>query len=72
MNLKKYQCHKTVHATPMTRGVYNFYRGWEIPADEDPADPGYLVVYDKDGPDHYESWSPKKVFDDGYAEIADA
>lgn len=62
----RYACHKAVHATPMTRGDYNDYRGWEIPADENPADPGYLVIYNKDTADHYESWSPEKQFDDGY------
>ncbi|MFV0357731.1 MAG: hypothetical protein ACK5LG_21895 [Bacteroides thetaiotaomicron] len=67
--MKKYKCHKEVHATPMTRGAYNLYRGWEIPADEDPSDAGYLVVYDKDTPGHYESWSPKDKFDAGYTEL---
>ena len=37
---------KLVKATPLTRGDYNKYRGWTIPADEDPADDGYLVVYE--------------------------
>ena len=32
--MKLYQCHKQVHAEPMTRGEYNIYRGWPIPADE--------------------------------------
>jgi hypothetical protein len=27
---------------------------------------GYLVVYSKDTADHYESWSPKKAFEEGY------
>ena len=70
-DLKYYQSHKRVHATPMTRGDYNDYRGWTIPEDEDPKDDGYLVVYNKDTPDHYESWSPKKQFDEGYTEITD-
>lgn len=64
--LVKYQCHKQVHAMPMTRGEYNTYRGWLIPENEDPSDEGYLVVYGKGTPDHYESWTPKKQFDDGY------
>ncbi len=35
---KKYiRCH-IVKATPMTRGDYNKHRGWEIPANENPAD----------------------------------
>jgi hypothetical protein len=67
--MKLYQCHKQVHAEPMTRGEYNIYRGWSIPADENPNDAGYLVVYNKDTPKHYESWSPKDVFDDGYTVV---
>ena len=52
------RCH-IVKATPMTRGEYNKYRGWEIPANENPADEGYHVVY----PDGYESWCPKAQFE---------
>ena len=49
---------KEVDAKPMTRGEYNEYRGWQIPADENPDDEGYLVKYS----DSYESWSPKEAF----------
>lgn len=57
--MKKYiRCH-VVEAEPMTRGDYNKYRGWEIPANENPADEGYHVVY----PDGYESWCPKAQFE---------
>jgi len=31
---------KQVQARPMTLGDYNAYRGWDIPADEDPTRPG--------------------------------
>ena len=55
---------KVIEAKPMTRGEYNKYRGWTIPADENPADKGYLVRY----PDGYESWSPEKQFDEVYRE----
>ena len=42
--MKKYiRCH-LVEAMPMTRGEYNKHRGWEIPANENPADEGYHVV----------------------------
>lgn len=51
---------KTVEAEPMTLGAYNLYRGWDIPADEDPAREGYLVVY----PGGYESWCPKEEFEE--------
>jgi len=67
--LKRYKCHKEVHAKPMNRGDYNLYKGWTIPTNENPEDVGYLVVYNKDTEDHYESWTPKKQLDDGYTEI---
>jgi len=53
----------------MARGDYNDYKGWKIPADENPDDEGYLVIYNRGTEDHYESWSPKHIFDDGYTEI---
>jgi len=68
-DLKHYQSHKTVHAKPMSRGDYNKFKGWEIPAEENPADEGYQVVYNLNTPDEYISWSPKHIFDAGYNEI---
>ena len=68
-DLKLFKCHKEVHARPMTRGVYNDYKGWQIPDDEDPTDEGVFVVYNKDTDLHYESWSPKEQFDEGYSEV---
>lgn len=62
--MKDYIGTKMIQAKPMTRGDYNKYRGWQIPADENPEDEGYLVKY-KDG---YESWSPKKQFEEAYRE----
>ena len=62
--MKDYIGTKMIQAKPMTRGDYNKYRGWQIPADENPEDEGYLVKY-KDG---YESWSPKEVFEEAYRE----
>ena len=67
--MKLYRSHKQVHAEPMARGDYNDYKGWKIPADENPDDEGYLVIYNRGTEDHYESWSPKHIFDDGYTEI---
>ena len=67
--LKYYQSVKRVHARSMTRGEYNLYRGWVIPANENPNEAGYLVIYNKDTPHHYESWSPKHIFDQGYFEL---
>ena len=69
MDLNHYKCVKSVHATAMTRGVYNAYRGWTMPAGEIAEEPGYLVVYNIDTPDQYESWSPKRIFDAGYIEL---
>lgn len=63
---------KTISAKPMGRLEYNNYRGWELPADEDGSDEGYLVEYHDGGttnhPDHsgYISWSPKAVFGRAY------
>lgn len=65
---------KVIKGQYMTRGEYNIYRGWQIPAEEDPADDGYLVEYeDKKHPNHpkhegYISWSPAVVFEEAYHE----
>ena len=60
--MKKYKCHKVVSAKPMTRHEFNELKG-------KPFDPlggeGYLVEYE----DGYQSWSPKKAFEDGYTLI---
>lgn len=58
--MKRFIGVKIVKAKEMTRGQYNIYRGWAIPADEDPSDDGYFVVY----PDGYESWCPKQQFEE--------
>ena len=66
---------KTVVAGEMSRGAYNLYRGWTIPADENPEDEGYLVEYLDGGKanhpshQHYISWSPKDVFDRAYKPV---
>lgn len=57
--MKKYIGVKIVTAEPMTRGDYNHYRGWLVPVDENPHDPGYLVKYDNE----YISWCPKIPFE---------
>jgi hypothetical protein len=56
----KYLGVKVVEAAPMTRGEYNSYRGWTLPVNENPEDPGFLVVY----PDGYKSWCPRKQFEE--------
>ena len=60
--MRKYIGTKMIEAKEMNRGEYNAYRGWTIPANENPEDDGYLVKYS----DGYESWSPKKQFEDAY------
>ena len=66
---------KIVEATPMTRAAYNEFRGWQLPADENGADEGYLVEYldggkpNVEGRSGYVSWSPKAVFDAAYRQI---
>lgn len=62
---KEYIGIKKVNAIPMTRGDYNRYKGWTISENENPDDDGYLVIYSDD----YESWSPRKQFDEAYHEV---
>lgn len=72
MDKKTYIGTKTLTASPMTRGEYNAYRGWELPADENGEDAGYLVEYEPDGHPNvaghegYVSWSPATVFETSY------
>lgn len=63
--MKHYMGFKLIKAEPMTRGDYNEYRDWKIPADENPLDEGYIVWYS----DNYCSWSPKDVFEKAYMEV---
>ena len=63
---------KEVRAIPMNREEYNVLRGWEVPADENPTDEGYLIEYLDGGEANnpqfkgYISWSPKEVFEKAY------
>lgn len=63
---------KLIKALVMTREAYNKLRGWEVPADENGDDEGFLVEYVDGGkanhPDFagYISWSPKDVFERAY------
>ena len=67
---------KVINAKPMTRQEYNYFRGWELPADEDGSDEGYLVEYldggkpNTDRFDGYVSWSPKEVFEKAYRPVS--
>ena len=75
MTTTLYEGTKRVRVKPMNRGDYNSYRGWEVPADENPADEGYLVEYVDGGKSNpaahagYISWSPKDVFERAYHEV---
>ena len=63
--MKTYISHKKVQAEPMTRKMaesLGLVR--DIEADDAPDEDGYKVVYEN----NYESWSPKQVFEEGYAE----
>jgi len=70
--MRRYVGIKAVNAKPMTRGDYNALRGWHVPADENPADAGYLVEYadgqrpNVGGFEGYVSWSPADVFERAY------
>ena len=57
--MKRYIGTKIIKARPMTRGDYNDYRGWQIPADEDPLDEGYLMEYENG----HVQWLPKEMFE---------
>lgn len=70
--MKQYLGTKLINAKPMTRLEYNCFRGWDLPADENPDDAGYLVEYVDGGKANtadyagYVSWSPADVFNRAY------
>ena len=71
-DLKEFIGTKIIYAKPMNRLDYNIFRGWELPANENGSDEGYLVEY-KDGGEPntkeyqgYVSWSPKVQFENAY------
>jgi len=69
MNKLEYIGIERVSAVLMNRQEYNDLRGWEVPADEDPTDEGFLVErLDGGSANHadfegYISWSPKEIFE---------
>lgn len=67
--LGAYRSHKSVHATPMTRGEYNTRRRWQLPHYEDASEPGYLVIYNMGTCREYASWSPDDIFEEGYSKL---
>jgi hypothetical protein len=70
--MKRYIGVKLINAIDMTRAAYNILRDWELPADENGDDAGYLVEYLDGGERNhkdfkgYISWSPKAVFENAY------
>lgn len=52
----------TVQAQLMTRGAYNEFRGWEVPADENANDAGYLVQQSIGDTAHV-AWYPSEIFE---------
>lgn len=66
---------KVIRAIPMDRGDYNIFKGWELPAGENPRDEGYLVMYADGGKPNvpgfsgYISWSPRDVFEKAYQQV---
>ena len=72
--MKTYIGTKQIASQAMTRAAYNDYRGWELPANENGEDAGYLVEYLDGGKANdsrhagYISWSPKEQFDNAYRE----
>lgn len=63
---------KIVTAEPMTKAMYNRFRGWKMPADEDGEESGYLIEYEADGKPNmpcragYVTWTPRRAFDAAY------
>ena len=72
IDLEKFIGTKIIYAKPMSRLDYNIFRGWELPANENGSDEGYLVEYSDGGEPNtkeyqgYISWSPKVQFENAY------
>lgn len=70
--MQQYIGTKIINAQPMNREMYNDFRGWTVPKDENPSDEGYLVEYTDGGKPNvegyagYVSWSPKEQFEKAY------
>lgn len=72
--MQKFVGTKIVLARAMNLGDYNVYRGWPMPANENPAEEGFLVEYPGTAPNMethkgYVSWSPKAAFDDSHTQL---
>lgn len=65
---------KCVNGFPMNKETYCKLRGWDVPADEDLLEVGYLVEYPDSKSNHpqfrgYISWSPKAAFEAAYRDV---
>lgn len=69
-DLTQYAVSKMVNAKPMTRGEYNEFREWELPANENGDDEGYLVIRQREGDDHM-AWIPKAIFEEEAVNCSD-
>ena len=75
-DMKRFNALKKVRAKPMSRQEYNDLRCWDLPADEDGSDKGYLVEdinapANTDGYSGYVSWTPNDIFEDQFYEADD-
>ena len=75
-DMKRFNALKKVRAKPMSRQEYNDLRCWDLPADEDGSDKGYLVEdinapANIDGYSGYVSWTPNDIFEDQFYEADD-
>lgn len=75
-NSKTLMVSSAVFAWPMTLGEYNAYRGWEIPADENPDEAGLLLEHmrnppKRNHPNHqfHITWSNTDAFMTAYAAL---
>lgn len=65
---------KTINAEPMTRLAYNQLRGWDLPADENGSDEGYLIEViggfkNTSAYNGYVQWLPTATFNFEYRPI---
>lgn len=70
----RYVAKYEVEVTPMTRAEYNVYRGWELPANENGDDAGYLVRRKNptDSSVFHVAWEPVDIFERSYCVLTDA
>lgn len=69
--LKHYQCHRKVHATPMTLGEFSKQTGRNFGESVSAEAEGYMVVYNHKTDIEYRSWSPKAEFEANFAEVTE-